>query len=94
MTIDEIKTYVDNHPFMTKIEVSAEIGDEVSYFIVTKTKETYVFEDEGEADKMVDEIRRNPYFLGVEKKYKPGKMNKAGDEVKPETWTVVAKLSH
>ena len=43
---------------------------------------------------MVDEIRRNPNFLGVEKKYKAGKMNKAGDVVKPETWTVVAKIGH
>lgn len=93
MSIDEIKNYVDARPELTKIEITAELGD-VTYFLVTKTKETYVFEDEAEADKKVDEIRRNANFIGVEKKYKAGKMNKAGEVVKPETWSVIAKLAH
>ena len=88
MRIEDIKEYVDARPALTKIEVTTELGADVTYFMVTKTKETYVFEDEMDADKMVDEIRRNPNFLGVEKKYK------AGDVVKPETWTVVGKLAH
>ena len=94
MRIEDIKEYVDARPALTKIEVTTELGADVTYFMVTKTKETYVFEDEMDADKMVDEIRRNPNFLGVEKKYKAGKMNKGGDVVKPETWTVVGKLAH
>ena len=94
MRIEDIKEYVDARPALTKIEVTTELGADVTYFMVTKTKETYVFEDEMDADKMVDEIRRNPNFLGVEKKYKAGKMNKAGDVVKPETWTVVGTLAH
>lgn len=94
MRIEDIKEYIDARPTLTKIEVTTELGADVTYFMVTKTKETYVFEDETEADKMVDEIRRNPNFIGVEKKYKAGKMNRAGDVVKPETWTVVAKINH
>lgn len=94
MRIEDIKEYVDARPALTKIEVTTELGADVTYFMVTKTKETYVFEDEGEADRMVDDVRRNPGFLGVDKKYKAGKMNKAGDVVKPETWTVVAKIGH
>ena len=94
MRIEDIKEYVDARPALTKIEVTTELGADVTYFMVTKTKETYVFEDESEADKMVDDVRRNPGFLGVDKKYKAGKMNKAGDVVKPETWTVVAKIGH
>ena len=94
MRIEDIKEYVDARPALTKIEVVTELGADVTYFLVTKTKETYVFEDESEADKMVDEIRRNPQFIGVEKKYKAGKMNKSGDLVKPETRTVVGKLAH
>ena len=94
MRIEDIKEYVDARPALTKIEVTTELGVDVTYFMVTKTKETYVFEDESEADKMVDEIRRNPNFLGVEKKYKAGKMNKSGDLVKPETRTVIGKLAH
>ena len=94
MRIEDIKEYVDARPALTKIEVTTELGTDVTYFIVTKTKETYVFEDESEADRMVDDVRRNPGFLGVDKKYKAGKMNKAGDVVKPETRTVVAKIGH
>lgn len=94
MRIEDIKEYVDARPALTKIEVTTELGADITYFMVTKTKETYVFEDESEADRMVDDVRRNPGFLGVDKKYKAGKLNKAGDVVKPETWTVVAKIGH
>lgn len=94
MRIEEINEYVNARPALTKIEVTSELGADVTYYIVTKTKETYVFESEAEADKMVDEIRCNPYFISVEKKYKAGKINKAGEEIKPETWSVIAKLAH
>ena len=94
MRIEDIKEYVDARPALTKIEVTSEIDAFNNGFNVTKTKETYVFEDESEADRMVDDVRRNPGFLGVDKKYKAGKMNKAGDVVKPETRTVVAKIGH
>lgn len=94
MRIEDIKAYVDARPALTKIEVTSEIDEFNNGFVVTKTKETYVFEDESDADKMVDDLRLNPNFLGVDKKYKAGKMNKAGDIVKPETWTVVGKLAH
>ena len=94
MRIEDIKEYVDARPALTKIEVTSEIDEFNNGFNVTKTKETYVFEDESDADKMVDDVRRNPGFLGVDKKYKAGKMNKAGDVVKEETRTVVAKIAH
>lgn len=94
MRIEDIKEYMDARPALTKMEVVAELDEFNNGFNVTKTKETYVFENENEADRMVDDVRRNPGFLGVDKKYKAGKLNKAGDVVKAETWTVVAKISH
>lgn len=94
MRIEDIKEYMNARPALTKMEVVAELDEFSNGFNVTKTKETYVFEDENEADRMVDDVRRNPGFLGVDKKYKAGKLNKAGDVVKAETWTVVAKISH
>lgn len=94
MRIEDIKEYMDARPALTKMEVVAELDEFNNGFNVTKTKETYVFEDESEADRMVDDVRRNPGFLGVDKKYKAGKLNKTGDVVKPETWTVVAKIGH
>ena len=94
MRIEDIKEYVDARPALTKMEVVAELDEFDNSFNVTKTKETYVFENESDADKMVDELRLNPNFLGVDKKYKAGKMSKSGDLVKPETWTVIGKLAH
>ena len=93
MVIADIKNYIEVRPTLTKLEVTAEV-DDTGCFSVSKTKETYSFEDELDANKMVDEIRRDPQFIGVEKKFKKGKVNKAGDVVKPDVWLVVAKLSH
>ena len=94
MYIDQVKDYMDERPNLTKIEITTEMVPDVNVFVVTKTKETYVFEDEQCADEKVDMVRQNPNFIGVEKKYKAGKLDKAGEVVKPETWTVIAKLAH
>ena len=94
MRIEDIKEYVDARPALTKIEVVTELGADVTYFLVTKTKETYVFEDESDADKMVDEIRRDPQFIGVEKKFKKGKVNKAGTVLEGDRCIVIDKLAH
>ena len=94
MYIDQVKDYMDERPNLTKIEITTELVPDVSVFVVTKTKETYVFEDEQSADEKVDMVRQNPNFISVEKKYKAGKLDKAGEVVKPETWTVIAKLAH
>ena len=94
MKYTDIKDYVDSLENLRKIEFTIEDDEEMSGgFYVVKTKETYVFEDEADADVKVDDARRDPGFAGVEKKYKAGKMNKAGDVVRPETWTVVVKLN-
>ena len=95
MVLNEVEQYVKNRERegLTKIEFVLEQDETASGFDVIKTKETYVFEDEADADVKVDAARRDPGFAGVEKKYKAGKMNKAGDVVRPETWTVVVKLN-
>ena len=94
MRYTDIKDYVDSLENLRKIEFTIEDDEEMSGgFYVVKTKETYVYEDESDADVKVDAARRDVGFAGVEKKYKAGKMNKAGDVVRPETWTVVVKLN-
>lgn len=94
MRYTDIKEYIDSLNNLRKIEITIEDDEDMSgNFYVVKTKETYVYEDESEADAKVDSVRRDLGFAGVEKKYKAGKMNKAGEQVKPETWTVVAKLN-
>ena len=94
MTINDIADYVANKPNLTKCDYSTELSEDASTFYVVKTKETYVFENEGDANDLVDQLRRDVLFIGVEKKYKAGKMNKAGEEITPETWTVIAKMAH
>lgn len=94
MTINDIVDYVARKSNLTKCDFITELSEDESTFYVIKTKETYVFEDEGDANDLVDQLRQDLQFIGVEKKYKAGKMNKAGEEVTPETWTVVAKMAH
>lgn len=86
MRYTDIKDYIDSLENLKKIEITIEDNEEMSgSFYVVKTKETYVYEDEADADAKVDAARRDPGFAGVEKKYKQGKMNKAGEQVRPET---------
>lgn len=94
MRYEHIKEYIDSLQNLRKIEFTIEDDEDMSgSFYVTKTKETYIYEDESDADAKVDAVRRDVGFAGVEKKYKAGKMNKAGEVTKPETWVVVAKLN-
>lgn len=94
MRYTDIKEYVDGLENLRKIEFTIEDNEEMSgSFYVVKTKETYVYEDEADADAKVDAARRDPGFAGVEKTYKAGKMNRAGEVTKPETWVVKVKLN-
>lgn len=79
---------------MTKIEIKCEVEPDTLEMYVNQTKETFVFIDESEADAKIDEVRQSNKFLGVDKKYKAGKVNKNGEEIKPETWIVTVKLLH
>lgn len=92
MRYTDIINYIDELDNLTKIDISIE-RDECDNLYVVKTKETFTFEEEQQADEKVDSVRKDIGFAGVEKKYKAGKMNKAGEVVRPETWVVVAKLN-
>ena len=59
MYIDQVKDYMDERPNLTKIEITTEMVPDVNVFVVTKTKETYVFED-------VDAIHQKfVYFIAI-----------------------------
>ena len=92
----DLESYINDraNQGLTKIEFVLEADPNVvNDFNVLKTKETYVYAAEGEADEAIDNFRIDPGFLGVEKKYKAGKMSKSGEEIKPETWSVIVKLA-
>lgn len=93
MRLEDLAGYVATRSNLTKFEVKSE-DDTMGHLIVTETKETFVFEDEADADEKIKDATANPLCLAHTKKYKQGKINKSGEVVKPETWTVVIKLGH
>ena len=93
MRLEDLAGYVATLSNLTKFEVKSE-DDTMGHLIVTETKETFIFEDEADADEKIKDATANPLCLAHTKKYKQGKINKSGEIVKPETWTVVIKLGH
>ena len=93
MRLEDLPGYVAELSNLTKFEVKTE-DDTMGHLVVTETKETYVYEDEQDADNKINDARQNPLFASATKKFKQGKINKSGEIVRPETWTVVIKLGH
>ena len=93
MFLKDLENYINSQPNLKKIDPSLEYSEDHEEFFVTKTKETYIFVDEVDADTKVDAVRRDVGFAGVEKKFKAGKMNKSGEVVRPDMWIVVVKLN-
>lgn len=93
MRLEDLSGYVAQLDNLTKFEVKTE-DDTVGHLVVTETKETYIYEDEQDADNKINDARQNPLFASATKKFKQGKINKSGEIVRPETWTVVIKLGH
>lgn len=93
MRLEDLPGYVAELDNLNKFEIKTE-DDTMGHLVVTETKETYVYEDERDADEKINSSIANPLCLAHTKKYKQGKINKSGEIVKPETWTVVIKLGH
>lgn len=95
MKLQDLEQYVNEkaQDGLTKIDFGVELIDNVFY--VAKTKETYVFLDESDADKAIDEARQLRGFVGCDKKFKAGKISKkTGEEITPDTYVAVIKLNH
>ncbi len=94
MYLEELVQYRQSlDMYLTKMSVDTEV-DEAGHTIVVCTKETYVYEDEDDADKKINEARQDAGFLEAKKKFKQGKVNKNGEITRPDTFTVVIKLNH
>ena len=99
MELKGLQNYIEtkNLDGLTKIEVTLELDAETTSdtYYVTKTKETYVYGDERSADEKIDEVRKLPGFESAKKKFKEGKVSKkSGEELTPDTYTVVIGLAH
>lgn len=93
MRLEDLSNYVAQLSNLVKFEIKSE-DDTVGHLVVTETKETYIYEDEQDADDKINAAIASPFCLAHTKKYKAGKINKQGEIVKPETWQVVIKLGH
>ena len=93
MTIQDIPSRVEElkEEGLIKCEPKAEL-DETGRFYITAIKDTYAVETEAEADALINNARQDENFAGCDRKFKPGKMNKAGEITRPDTWTVVIKM--
>ncbi len=93
MKLEDLLDYVaELGSNLTKIEIKVAAQD--GAYFVDETKETFVYDNEEDANEKVDEVRQNRGFKGVDKKDKEAKYNKDGEMTKPEAHTVVAKLLH
>lgn len=94
MYFTDLAEYVGGlESFLDKFEVKSAMN-EAGKLMVIETKETYIYDDEDDADKKINEARQDAGFLEAKKKFKQGKVNKNGEITRPDTWTVVIKLSH
>ena len=96
MLLKDLEAYInsDDRAELVKIEPKIEVSEETTDFYVTFTKETYHYCDEKSADAKITLARTEHGFAGCDKKFKPGKVNKAGEVTRPDIWQVVIKLNH
>ena len=97
MKISDLQSYVDDlaRNGLVKIEIKADFNEDAGEdFYISETKETFHFGAEEEADAKINEVRQFNGFKAAEKKFKAGKMNKAGEMTRPDIWVVVVKLLH
>ena len=72
MKLDTLLTYIEQcaNDGLTKMTIEIDsTGDYDGVFYVTKTKETYSYDSESKSDAKVDEVKDNPGFTGVDKKF-------------------------
>lgn len=94
MYLEDLQKYRDElNMCLTKMAVELEV-DESGRTVVMTTKETYSFEDEADADTIINKARLDVGFMEAKKKFKQGKINKNGEIVRPDSYTVVIKLNH
>lgn len=98
MRLEDLLTYIQekNQEGLTKMEITIELDENsTDSYYVTKTKETFIYGDEEEQNRKIDEVRQDEGFAGVDKKFKAGKISKkSGEQLTPDTYTVVAKILH
>lgn len=93
MKVSEVQNYIDNAENLRKMDLKTEYSDDDGNFYVVETKETYEFADEVDADRKIDEMHQDPGFKAAEKKFKAGKVNKAGEVLREDVYLAIIKIN-
>lgn len=93
MELSELDNYMADRRNEGLTKLSADIvanGDEK---FVVKLKEVYEIDNEGDADKLIEGATHNETCVGHDKKFKQGKVNKQGEEIRPDVFVVTLKYN-
>lgn len=93
MRVSEVQNYIDNAENLRKMDLKTEYNNDDGNFYVVETKETYEFADEVDADRKIDEMHQDPGFKAAEKKFKAGKVNKAGEVLREDVYLAIIKIN-
>lgn len=95
MKLDELQDYRTDrrNSGLTKLSADFTVSDTDGNIYITKRKETYELESEGDADKLIEAATHDNSCVGHDKKFKQGKVNKQGEEVRPDRFVVRIKYN-
>lgn len=95
MKFTDLNTYANQIMDRGLIELIPDIKFSLDFndWFVVQTKETYSLATEDEANDLINEIRQQIGFKACDKKFKAGKVNKEGEEIRPDAWIVKATLT-
>ena len=91
MKLEAFIDYVKSCENLTDIAPKISLGEDGDFYVV-ESKETYVYDNELDAATKLNDVRQDPGYKSSEKKFKAGKVNKAGEEIRPDTWIVITKV--
>lgn len=95
MKLDELQNYRSDrmNSGLTKLSAEFTVSDADSNVYITKRKETYELEGEGDADQLIEAATHDNSCVGHDKKFKQGKVNKQGEEIRPDRFVVTLKYN-
>lgn len=96
MTLEDFNSYVVSRgDSLVTIEPKFECGETVGTFYLVRSKETYIYGDEEEADAKINEARQLAGFESAKKTFKEGKVSKkTGEQISDDEWKVVVVIKY
>ena len=98
MELKDLKAYIDNLNNVTTVipKIDIMFPDELSEptYYISHTTEIYDFGTNAELLEKIDEVKSQPGFVGIKRKYIPEKLDKNGDVKQEESYRLTVELDH